>query len=37
MGVSVRGTQMRTKYLAAVTITATMPPFVRAGLQVDVQ
>jgi flagellar P-ring protein precursor FlgI len=37
MGVSVRGTQMRTQNVAAVSITATMPPFARAGSQVDVQ
>jgi flagellar P-ring protein precursor FlgI len=36
MGVSVRGTQMRTQNVAAVSITALMPPFARAGSQVDV-
>jgi flagellar P-ring protein precursor FlgI len=37
MGVSVRGTQMRTENVAAVSISATMPPFARAGSQIDVQ
>ena len=37
MGVNVRGTQMRTQNVAAVSITATMPPFARAGSQIDVQ
>jgi flagellar P-ring protein precursor FlgI len=36
MGVSVRGTQMRTQNVAAVSITALMPPFARAGSQLDV-
>lgn len=36
MGVSVRGTQMRTQNVAAVSISATMPPYARAGSQVDV-
>lgn len=37
MGVNVRGTQMRTQNVAAVSITATMPPFARAGSRIDVQ
>lgn len=37
MGVNVRGTQMRTQNVAAVSITATMPPFARSGSQIDVQ
>lgn len=37
MGVNVRGTQMRTQNVAAVTVTATMPPFARAGSRIDVQ
>lgn len=36
MGVSVRGTQMRTQNVAAVSVTAVMPPFARAGSQIDV-
>ena len=37
MGVNIRGTQMLTKNVAAVTVTATMPPFARSGSTVDVQ
>ncbi|MYL99303.1 flagellar basal body P-ring protein FlgI [Novosphingobium sp. FGD1] len=37
MGVNIRGTQMLTQNVAAVTVTATMPPFARAGSTVDVQ
>ena len=37
MGVNVRGSQMRTQNIAAVTVTATMPPFARAGSKIDVQ
>ncbi|EIZ78716.1 flagellar basal body P-ring protein [Novosphingobium sp. Rr 2-17] len=37
MGVSVRGTEMKTQNVAAVSISATMPPFARAGSQIDVQ
>lgn len=37
MGVNVRGTQMRTQNVAAVSVTATMPPFARAGSKIDVQ
>ena len=36
MGVSVRGAQMRTQNVAAVSIAATMPPYARAGSQIDV-
>ena len=37
MGVNVRGSPMRTQNVAAVTVTATMPPFARAGSRIDVQ
>ncbi|ALG60231.1 flagellar basal body P-ring biosynthesis protein FlgA [Citromicrobium sp. JL31] len=37
MGVSVRDMQLRTKNVAAVTVTATLPPFARAGSRIDVQ
>ena len=37
MGVNVRGSQMRTQNVAAVSVTATMPPFARAGSRIDVQ
>jgi len=37
MGVNIRGTQMRTQNVAAVSVTATMPPFSRAGSKIDVQ
>jgi flagellar P-ring protein precursor FlgI len=37
MGVNIRGTQMRTQNVAAVTITATLPAFARSGSRVDVQ
>lgn len=37
MGVNIRGTQMLTQNVAAVTVTATMPPFARAGSSIDVQ
>lgn len=37
MGISVRGTQMRTQNVAAVSVTASMPPFARAGSRIDVQ
>ncbi|WP_333572680.1 flagellar basal body P-ring protein FlgI [Sphingomonas sp.] len=37
MGVNIRGTQMRTQNVAAVSITATMPPFSRSGSRIDVQ
>ena len=36
MGVNVRSTQMKTANVAAVSVTATMPPFARAGSQIDV-
>ncbi len=37
MGVNIRGTQMLTQNVAAVTVTATMPPYARAGSTIDVQ
>ena len=37
MGVNVRGSLMQTQNVAAVSISATMPPFARAGSQIDVQ
>lgn len=37
MGVNIRGTQMLTQNVAAVSVTATMPPFARAGSTIDVQ
>jgi flagellar P-ring protein precursor FlgI len=37
MGVNIRGTQMRTQNVAAVSVTATMPAFARAGSKIDVQ
>lgn len=37
MGVNIRGTQMLTKNVAAVSVTATMPPFARKGSTIDVQ
>lgn len=37
MGVNIRGTQMRTQNVAAVSVTASMPPFARSGSQIDVQ
>jgi flagellar P-ring protein precursor FlgI len=37
MGVNIRGTQMRTQNVAAVSVTATLPPFARAGSTIDVQ
>lgn len=37
LGVNVRGTDMRIQNVAAVTITATLPPFARAGSTIDVQ
>lgn len=37
MGVNVRGTDLRTLNVAAVSITATLPPFARAGSSIDVQ
>ena len=37
MGVSVRGTDLRIQNVAAVTVTATLPPFARAGSTIDVQ
>ncbi|WP_395334148.1 flagellar basal body P-ring protein FlgI [Novosphingobium sp. BL-8H] len=37
MGVNIRGDQMLTQNVAAVTVTATMPPFARSGSTIDVQ
>lgn len=37
MGVNVRGSQMRIMNVAAVSITATLPPFARSGSTIDVQ
>lgn len=37
LGVSVQGSTMRTQNVAAVSITATLPPFARAGSRIDVQ
>ena len=36
LGVNVRGAQMKTKNVAAVMVTATLPPFAAAGTRVDV-
>jgi flagellar P-ring protein FlgI len=36
MGVNVRGTDLRTRNVAAVLVTAELPPFVRPGSRVDV-
>jgi flagellar P-ring protein precursor FlgI len=36
LGVNVRGTQMKTKNVAAVMVTANMPPFGAAGTRIDV-
>lgn len=36
MGVNVRSAQMKTQNVAAVSVTAAMPPFSRAGSQIDV-
>ncbi|MEZ5655425.1 MAG: flagellar basal body P-ring protein FlgI [Sphingobium sp.] len=36
MGVNVRASQMKTQNVAAVSVTATMPPFARTGSQIDV-
>lgn len=37
MGVNIRGTDMKTQNVAAVSITAMMPPFARSGSHIDVQ
>lgn len=37
LGVNIRDTQMKTQNIAAVSVTALMPPFARAGSQIDVQ
>ncbi len=36
-GVNTRGTVLKTKNVAAVTVTATLPPFARAGSKIDVR
>lgn len=36
MGVNVRSAQMKTQNVAAVSVTAAMPPFARTGSQIDV-
>jgi len=36
MGINVRGTQLRTRNVAAVIVTADLPPFVSAGSKIDV-
>lgn len=37
MGVNIRGAQMRTQNVAAVSVTASMPAFARMGSKIDVQ
>jgi flagellar P-ring protein precursor FlgI len=37
LGVNIRGTRMQTQNVAAVSVTATLPPFARSGSQIDVQ
>lgn len=37
MGVNIRGTQLRSLNVAAVSVTALLPPFARAGSRIDVQ
>lgn len=37
MGVNIRGTQLRSQNVAAVSITAMLPPFARSGSRIDVQ
>lgn len=37
MGVNIQGSQLRTQNVAAVSVTASLPPFARAGSQIDVQ
>lgn len=37
MGVNIRGVNMRTQNVAAVSVTATLPPFARSGSTIDVQ
>ncbi len=36
-GVNTRGTSLKTKNVAAVTVTAILPPFARSGSRIDVQ
>ncbi|WP_207456735.1 flagellar basal body P-ring protein FlgI [Azospirillum sp. SYSU D00513] len=37
MGVNTRGTNMRTKNVAAVMVTATLPPYAAQGTRIDIQ
>ncbi len=37
LGVNARGAKIKTKNLAAVTVTATLPPFARQGSRVDIK
>lgn len=37
LGVNNRGTTLKTKNVAAVMVTATLPPFARAGSRIDIQ
>src|SRR3954467_7159097 len=37
LGVNIRGTRMQTQNVAAVSVTASLPPFARSGSQIDVQ
>lgn len=37
MGVNIRGLRMQTQNVAAVSVTATLPPFARSGNTIDVQ
>lgn len=37
LGVNIRGTNLRTENVAAVSVTATLPPFSRKGSRIDVQ
>ena len=36
LGVNIRGTELRGRNVAAVTVTATLPPFARSGSRIDV-
>lgn len=36
LGVNTRGTELKSKNVAAVTVTATLPPFARSGSRIDV-
>ncbi|MDB5672987.1 MAG: flagellar basal body P-ring protein, partial [Alphaproteobacteria bacterium] len=37
LGVNIRGTRMQTQNVAAVSVTASLPPYARSGSQIDVQ